>query len=72
MVARHQHHERLLGHHPVFQIDVRFDMEKGHTREIWVITLEAGCLLRRNGMQSTLFQRYLAVQWSVNWIGSQP
>src|SRR3989441_4336006 len=30
MVARHQHHERLLGHHPVFQIEVRFDTEKGH------------------------------------------
>src|SRR5438132_12435692 len=30
MVARHQHHERLLGHHPVFQIEVRFDTEKRH------------------------------------------
>ena len=29
MVARHQHHERFPGHHPVFQIEVRLDTEKG-------------------------------------------
>ena len=30
MVARHQHHQRLLRHHPVFQIELRFDAEKSH------------------------------------------